>query len=63
LDTLESVERALTDVGARTHRFIARHPKKLAAAVSVALAGFGATAFGLAPLMPDPADLPKRMVS
>jgi murein DD-endopeptidase MepM/ murein hydrolase activator NlpD len=63
LDTLDSFERALLAAGARAHRFIARHPKKLAAAVSLALAGFGATAFGLAPLMPDPADLPRRLVT
>src|SRR5947209_4939542 len=63
LDTAEQIDRVLTDAGARTHRFIARHPKKLAAAISVALAGFGVTAFGLAPLMPDPADLPQRLIT
>jgi murein DD-endopeptidase MepM/ murein hydrolase activator NlpD len=63
LDTVESIDRALTDIGASTHRFVARHPKKLAAALSIALAGFGATAFGLAPLMPDPADLPQRLIT
>ncbi len=29
----------------------------------IALAGFAATAFGIAPLVPDPADLPQRLVS
>ena len=29
----------------------------------IALAGFAATAFGIAPMVPDPADLPQRLVS
>ena len=44
-------------------RFVAAHPRTLAATVVVSLAGFAATAFGIAPLMPDAADLPKRVVS
>ena len=31
--------------------------------MTLALAGFGATAFGIAPMAPDAADLPKRMVT
>jgi len=42
---------------------LARPPKPLVAALAVALVGFGATAFGLAPLAPDAADLPKRLVT
>ncbi len=42
---------------------VRRHPKRLYTAVVVALLGFGATAFGIAPLAPDAADLPKRIVS
>ena len=62
LNSLDQVDRALDDVGARTRHFVARHPRKIAAAVSIGLAGFGATAFGIAPLMPDAADLPRRTI-
>ena len=44
-------------------RFVTAHPRKLSAAVMVALAGFGATAFGIAPMAPDAADIPKRLVT
>ena len=63
LNSLDPVDRAFDTVAAQTRHFVARHPRKIAAAISLALAGFGATAFGLAPLMPDPADLPRRMIT
>ena len=63
MNSLDPLDRALADAGSRTARFIARHPRKLAAAISVALAGCAATAFGIAPLMPDPAALPQRLVT
>ncbi len=47
---------------ARTGRFVSQHPRKLTAGVTVVLAGFGVTAFGVAPLVPDAADLPKRTI-
>ena len=50
-------------LAARTVRLVSRHPRKLTAAVTLVLAGFGATAFGVAPLMPDASRLPKRMVT
>lgn len=37
-----------------------RHPRAVAAGVATLLGGFAITAFGLAPLMPDPADLPRQ---
>jgi murein DD-endopeptidase MepM/ murein hydrolase activator NlpD len=40
-----------------------RHPKAVAAGVATALGGFAITAFGLAPLMPDPSDLPRFTVT
>lgn len=40
-----------------------RHHRRVAAAVSVALGGFAITAFGIAPLAPDAAELPQRLVS
>ena len=39
-----------------------RHPRRVAAATLTLLGGFAATAFGLAPLAPDAAALPKRLV-
>jgi len=63
LNSLDPIDRALDNIAARTRHFVTRHPRKFAAAVSIGLAGFGATAFGIAPLMPDPADLPRRMVT
>ena len=47
----------------RTGQFVNRHPRSLTTAVVVALAGFGATAFGIAPMAPDAADLPRRIVT
>ena len=42
--------------------FSSRYPKTLAGAVSVGLAGFAATAFGVAPMVPDASALPKRTI-
>ncbi len=50
-------------MGQRTGQFVSRHPRALSTAIVVALAGFAATAFGLAPLAPDASDLPQRLVS
>ena len=43
--------------------FVAAHHKTLAATVALALTGFGVTAFGIAPLAPDAAELPRRLVT
>lgn len=43
--------------------YAASHPRKLTAAVTLLLAGFGVTAFGIAPLAPDASDLPRRLVT
>lgn len=40
-----------------------RHPRRLTAGVVTLLAGFGVTAFGIAPLAPDAAALPRRLVT
>ncbi|MDQ6681391.1 MAG: M23 family metallopeptidase [Pseudomonadota bacterium] len=50
-------------VVARTGRLISSNPRKFTVAVTLALAGFGITAFGVAPMVPDAADLPKRIVT
>ncbi|RQP26434.1 M23 family peptidase [Albitalea terrae] len=47
----------------RTGKFVSRHPRSITTAVVLALAGFGVTAFGIAPLAPDAADLPSRIVT
>ena len=39
-----------------------RHPKRVAASLAALLLGTGVTAFGVAPLVPDAADLPVRQV-
>jgi murein DD-endopeptidase MepM/ murein hydrolase activator NlpD len=47
---------------ARAQAAARRHPRRIAAAVLTVLGGFAVTAFGIAPLAPDAADLPKRLV-
>jgi len=42
---------------------IHRHPRRLTATVLAVLGGFGAAAFGIAPLAPDAADLPVRVIT
>ena len=54
---------ARADLPGRIGRFASRHPKSLAAFVSISLAGFAATAFGVAPLVPDASSLPKRIIT
>ena len=55
----DAAHAAFSDTG----RFFSSHPKSLYAAVTLALAGFGVTAFGIAPMAPDAADIPKRLVT
>jgi len=53
-------------VATATQRFthlVARHPRRLAGAVALLLAGFGATAFGLAPLAPGQPDAVQRVIT
>nr|WP_284615855.1 M23 family metallopeptidase [Rubrivivax pictus] len=40
-----------------------RHPRRVAAGVCTVLAGFAVTAFGIAPMAPDAAELPQRLVT
>lgn len=44
-------------------RFVTRHHRGVVTGVTVALVGFAATAFGIAPLAPDANDLPRRVIS
>ena len=60
---LEKLDRSVARAATVTRQFVAHHPRSLAAAVVVTLMGFGATAFGIAPLAPDASDLPRRLVT
>lgn len=53
----------LTRAMQRATQFVAQRRRGLTAAFVVALTGFGATAFGIAPLAPDAGLLPKRLVT
>jgi murein DD-endopeptidase MepM/ murein hydrolase activator NlpD len=57
------LDHALAAAVARTGRFVSLHSRGLTAAVTLALVGFGVTAFGIAPMAPDASDLPKRLVT
>jgi murein DD-endopeptidase MepM/ murein hydrolase activator NlpD len=63
LSSLETLERDAVAAGSRLTRFIGRHPRTLTTLIVSGLMGFGVTAFGIAPLAPDAADLPRRMVT
>ena len=63
LTSLDRLDRAIATVASRAARLVSRHPNVLSSAVVVALAGFGVTAFGIAPMAPDAADLPRRVIS
>jgi len=62
LKSLVPVEVAWAYASAHVASFASRYPKTLAATVSLGLAGFAATAFGVAPDVPDAADLPRRTI-
>ncbi len=47
----------------RTDGLLQRHPRRLTAAVVTLLLGTAVTAFGVAPLAPDAADLPRRVLT
>jgi murein DD-endopeptidase MepM/ murein hydrolase activator NlpD len=47
----------------RVRMLIAQHPRTVAGGVSAALLGFAATAFGIAPLAPDAAQLPRQLIT
>ncbi len=57
--SLELYKRHLARIG----RYRAEHPRAFAAALVTLLGGFAATAFGIAPLAPDAAELPRRLVT
>ena len=63
MKSLDLLDRAVASATARTGRFVSAHPRSLSAAVMFGLAGFGVTAFGIAPMAPDASDIPKRLVT
>jgi murein DD-endopeptidase MepM/ murein hydrolase activator NlpD len=58
-----AVETAVLSVLGRVARWAHAHPRRLAAGTLTILAGFAATAFGIAPMAPDAADLPRRIIT
>ncbi len=63
LSSLDPVHQAWAQAQESTGRFITRHPRSTTLAVVLGLAGFAATAFGIAPLAPDAANIPSRIVT
>ena len=63
LISLDSLERAAHEAAHHTGRFINTHARGITATAVAAMVGFAATAFGIAPMAPDAADLPQRLVS
>ncbi|MDM7943246.1 MAG: peptidoglycan DD-metalloendopeptidase family protein [Hydrogenophaga sp.] len=53
---------SLTQVADAARQSLARHPRRITGGIGALLLGTGVTAFGIAPLAPDAADLPVRQV-
>ena len=62
MKSLASLDVAWDYASAHIASFASRYPRTLAATVSLGLAGFAATAFGIAPQVPDAAELPQRTI-
>ena len=60
---LDLLNRLLAVCWLRAGQFVATHPRGLPIVVILGLAGFGATAFGIAPMAPDAANLPRVLVT
>jgi murein DD-endopeptidase MepM/ murein hydrolase activator NlpD len=59
----KAVETAVLSMFGRVTRWAHAHPRRLAAGTVTVLAVFAGTAFGLAPMAPDAAALPKRLIT
>jgi murein DD-endopeptidase MepM/ murein hydrolase activator NlpD len=59
----DSIDQAVATATAHVGRFVSAYPRSLSAAVMLALAGFGATAFGISPLALDQNAPPQRLVT
>lgn len=60
---LLNIDLLLERLWRRVETPLKRHPRRLTAVVVAGLAGSAVTAFGVAPMAPDAADLPRRMVT
>ncbi len=63
LNALDIFERKAIAAASRAGEFVARHPRGLAAVVVTTLAGFAATAFGIAPMVDAAPSLTQRVIS
>jgi murein DD-endopeptidase MepM/ murein hydrolase activator NlpD len=64
LNASASLKRAAAAGVSRAGDYLSKHPRSLTAAVAFALAGFGAAAFGIAPMVgPDVSLLPQQIVT
>jgi murein DD-endopeptidase MepM/ murein hydrolase activator NlpD len=63
MKSLGSLDGLVWQAWRRIAGFVSGHPRGLASAAVVGLAGVGATAFGIAPMAPDAALLPRSLVS
>lgn len=61
--SIASIDNGLQQATKRTGAFLTQHPRSVSAAVVVSLAGFAATAFGLAPLSLDDSAFTQRTVT
>lgn len=61
--SLDSIEKTVQAAAQALYERLHRHPRRVAAAVCALLGGFAVTAFGIAPMAPDAADLPQRLVT
>ena len=53
---------SLSQVADAIRQSLARHPRRILGGIGALLLGTGVTAFGIAPLAPDAADLPVRQI-
>nr|WP_242616777.1 M23 family metallopeptidase [Rivibacter subsaxonicus] len=60
---MSSLDQLVARAWRRTESVLQRHPRRLTAVVVAALTSAGVTAFAIAPLAPDAADLPRRLIS
>jgi murein DD-endopeptidase MepM/ murein hydrolase activator NlpD len=59
---IRSLLHSTTQVADAIRQSLARHPRRVMGGIGALLLGTGVTAFGIAPLAPDAADLPVRQV-
>lgn len=63
MESLGIWTRVLRDPWSVPRRVVSHHPRTLTTVVILGLAGFAATAFGIAPMAPDSADLPLSRIT